>query len=168
MRRCSWAPAAILRRWCCCYCAPGTASAPWRNTRRAIRKRSPRSLRRTASESTSKATATANRPSTACTWRSWSRRPTRKDGAISEPPAPLPRRLYLRRGQVADDQVLLHLVDHDLIRLARLAAIELYRFVDVLVLLFRQLVVGHHFDRVLVLLGVDALQLQRDVADALR
>src|ERR1019366_7765072 len=67
-------------------------------------------------------------------------------------PTNLPRRLYLGLGQVADDQVLLYLVYHDLIGLLCLASVELDRFVDVLVLLFRQLIVGHHPDGVLVLL----------------
>src|SRR6185369_7932274 len=44
---------------------------------------------------------------------------------------------------------------------------ELYWLVDVLVLLLRQLVIGHHFNRVLVLLGIRLLQQQRDIPDAL-
>ena len=89
-------------------------------------------------------------------------------GQASRPVDPsLPRRLDLRRGQVSDDHVLLHLVDYDLVGLPRLAGIELNRLVDVLVLLFGQLVVRHHFHGVLVLLWIGPLKQQGDIADAL-
>src|ERR1039457_1231597 len=171
MGRSSWAPAATPRPRCCCCCAPATANGPWPNTKRAMRKMWPRCFRRTASTSTSRATATASRPSTACTWKNWWRKRKsegKRDRRTQRVPRPvLPAGLFLRRGEVADDHVLLHLVDDDLVGLLCLAGVELDRFVDVLVLLFGQLVVGIDFDGVLVLLGVGALQLQRDIADAL-
>src|ERR1019366_6878610 len=76
--------------------------------------------------------------------------------------------LFFRGGEVAYDEVLLDLVDHELVRLPRLGGVELDRLVDVLIPFFGQLVVGHDFDGVPVFLRVDALQLQSDIADTLR
>src|ERR1019366_25516 len=42
----------------------------------------------------------------------------------------LPAGLFFRRGEVADDEVLLDLVDHELVRLPRLGGVELDRLVD--------------------------------------
>ena len=50
--------------------------------------------------------------------------------------------MFLGRRQVADDEIFLHRVHHQLVRLFRLAGVELDRFVDVLVLLLGVLVVG--------------------------
>src|SRR5579872_697411 len=80
----------------------------------------------------------------------------------------LPRRLFFGGRQVADDHVLLDLVDDQLIRLLRLAGVKLDRLVGVLVFLLVELVVRHHVDAVLVALGIDLLQVQGDIADALR
>src|ERR1035438_6060142 len=68
----------------------------------------------------------------------------------------LPAGLFLGRRQVADDEVLLYLVEHQLVRLPRLGGVELHRLVDVLIPFFGQLVVGHDLDGVPVLLDVDA------------
>src|ERR1022692_2090238 len=205
MPACSWGRAAIRRPRCCYSCAAGTASGRCASTRRAMRKRWRRCSRRTASGFTSRATGTAKRRSTACTWKSWWRRrrwsegggareafdsPQRRrdaeesaektkrnwEGARSAPSLglrgartgpvrrpgqeacpTLPAGLFLGRGQVADDEVFLYLVDHELVRLPRLGGVELDRLVDVLIPFFGQLVVGHDFDGVPVLLRVDAL-----------
>src|SRR5438094_402694 len=71
--------------------------------------------------------------------------PTRKLQRKAGRPVPLSCGLFFGRGQVADDHILLHLVDHDFVGLPGLAGVELNRLVDVLVLLFGQLVVRHHF-----------------------
>src|SRR5438093_995561 len=76
-------------------------------------------------------------------------------------------RLVLGSGEVTGDLVLADGVDHHLVRLARLAGVELHRLVDVLVAFFGELIVCHHFDGVLVLFGIGLLQQESDITHAL-
>src|SRR5260370_36753558 len=175
MHRCSWAPAAIPRPTCSYCCAPRIASAPCANTKRAMRRRWPRCFRRIASESTSRATATGNTPSTACRWKnSWRRRKKGRTGLPACPlphlisPNVLPARLFFRRGQIANDQVFLYLINYDFVGLPRLAAVELYRLVDVLFLLFGHLFLPPYNYRIPVFLWRRLLRPPRCVAQPAR
>src|ERR1035441_9118416 len=84
-------------------------------------------------------------------------------------PYGLPSDGFLRRREVADDLVLPDRVDHQFVwQATAFGGVELDRLVDTLVLLFGELVVRHHLNRVPVLLDIGILEKQRDIAETLR
>src|ERR1017187_2134711 len=103
------------------------------------------------------------------------RRPMQTAGLISQaPPFALllllrlrSGRLHLRHGHVSHYFVLLHLVHHDLNRLAVAGQVKLHRLVDGAISLLHSLVVSQHIQSEAVSLGVGLRQRQLDGANLL-